>query len=246
VDERPAPPAELVVRTARAIAAAEQPEEALREVLSTLRASLGAGGAAVLRTEGDRLVPVVSDNLEATERPRTERALTPDHGGGYPLLLGGRLEGVLLLDQVPSERLAALEADLAPLVDLAAVVLRTERLTEARRQHAQRTEIRSLERLGDGSQPLDALVTRYGVLLDRALTQRGYKVDYDVSDDLQALARELGDMEARPRDVVRIHTTALKDRTRAASGARAQAYLEEARLMVLELMGHLAAYYRER
>lgn len=237
---------ELVVRTARAIAAAEQPEDGLREVVSTLRATLGAAGAAILRTENERLVPVVSDGLAATERPRTERALTPDGGGGYPLLLGGRLEGVLLLDGVPAECLAEREAELAALLDLASVVLRTARLTEERRQQAQRTEIRSLERLGDGSQPLERLVERYCALLDRALTQRAYKVEFDLSADLQVLARELGQLDARPRDVVRIHTTALKHTTRGIGAAKAQVYLEEARVMVLELMGHLAAYYHAR
>lgn len=44
--------------------------------------------------------------------------------------------------------------------------------------------------------------------------------------------------------MVELHSSALKRKTGAASHAKVQAYVEEGRMMVLELMGHLASYYR--
>ena len=41
-----------------------------------------------------------------------------------------------------------------------------------------------------------------------------------------------------------IYVSALKRRTQDATALKAQAYLEEGRIMTLELMGHLTSYYR--
>lgn len=103
-----------------------------------------------------------------------------------------------------------------------------------------------------GVEPLSAsvprsfedLVARYAGLLDLALEERTYRVDHPISDGLRALADELGFLRAGPRDVVELHTTALTARMAAVSRQRAQAYLDEGRVMALELMGYLAGYYR--
>jgi CheY-like chemotaxis protein len=89
-----------------------------------------------------------------------------------------------------------------------------------------------------------ALVTRYGELIDLALEQRAFKMEYRLSEDLRALGEQLGFLRAGPRDVVEIHSTALRKRAAGSVSAKAQAYVEEGRLAVLELMGYLAAYYR--
>jgi hypothetical protein len=88
------------------------------------------------------------------------------------------------------------------------------------------------------------LITRYQVLLDLALEQRTYKVEHQLSDALRNLADQLGFLDAGPRDVIELHTSALRGRMEAAVSRRAQAYVDEARIMVLELMGYLLAYYR--
>ncbi len=59
------------------------------------------------------------------------------------------------------------------------------------------------------------------------------------------MADQLGRRRASPRDVMDLHLDALWHTSTAASPARAQAYAEEGRLLVLELMGYLAAYYRK-
>ena len=45
--------------------------------------------------------------------------------------------------------------------------------------------------------------------------------------------------------MVDIHTKALRQKTQDANLAKAQAYVGEGRLMVLELMGYLTSFYRK-
>lgn len=88
-------------------------------------------------------------------------------------------------------------------------------------------------------------VENYGRLMDLALEEQAYKVKHNISNQLRAQAEKLGLLKAGPRDVVDIHTTALKEKTRMVNLAKAQAYVTEGRLMVLEMMGHLTSYYRK-
>jgi hypothetical protein len=90
------------------------------------------------------------------------------------------------------------------------------------------------------------MVERYGVLLDLALEERAYKVEHNVSGGFVFLVERLGFLKAGPRDVVDIHSATLKKKAKESNPARAQAYVEEGRLTVLELMGHLLSYYRTR
>jgi len=90
----------------------------------------------------------------------------------------------------------------------------------------------------------DNLVDCYGELLDLALENRAYEVDHDVSEGLEAMAQQLGACFATPRDVIDIHYTSTRRKTAEAVNERATPYIEEGNLMALELMGHLAAYYR--
>lgn len=88
------------------------------------------------------------------------------------------------------------------------------------------------------------LVKRCGDLMDLALEQRAYRVEHNISEGIRSIAEELGFMKAGPRDVVEIHSTALKGKSKGATPQKAQAYVEEGRLMVLELMGYLLSFYR--
>lgn len=90
----------------------------------------------------------------------------------------------------------------------------------------------------------DELVQDYGELLDLALEQRIYKVNYQLSESLRTLGDQLGFMKAGPRDVVQIHHAALLKRGANVTISKSRAYLEEGRLLVLELMGNLVSYYR--
>jgi two-component system cell cycle sensor histidine kinase/response regulator CckA len=99
---------------ARALAAGA-PAEALRVVLCAVRALLAAESAAVLQGAG-----------EALGLLRREGAAPVAPGGchRWPLVVAGEVVGALEVAGVPPERLAAAEATLAPLRDLAAVALR--------------------------------------------------------------------------------------------------------------------------
>jgi len=87
-------------------------------------------------------------------------------------------------------------------------------------------------------------VQHYGDLMDLALEQRAYKVEHGVSTRLRSVSERIGFLKAGPRDIVEIHAATLRQKIKGAAPQKAQAYIEEGRLMVLELMGHLASYYR--
>lgn len=141
-----------------------------------------------------------------------------------------------------------------------------DQLEEARERKRGDEEIRSFERLS-GSPESSVTARMYGIvtliegfpdtfrnlvdsyeeLMDLALEQQAYKVKHDISGRLVAIAESLGFYKAGPRDVVDIHTTALKKKTRkTATVEKKKAYTGEGWIMVLELMGHLASFYRNR
>lgn len=90
------------------------------------------------------------------------------------------------------------------------------------------------------------LERRYGELMELALERQVYRdVTASASPGLKELGERLGALNAGPRDVVELHARVMRQKMKEAA-ARRQAYLSEGRLLVLELMGNLAAYYRAR
>jgi DNA-binding NarL/FixJ family response regulator len=89
------------------------------------------------------------------------------------------------------------------------------------------------------------LVKHYGDLLDLCLEEKAYKVEHNISDKLRVLADKLGFLKASPRDVVEIHTTSIRKKNQEVTLAKAQAYVSEGRLLILELMGYLVSFYRK-
>lgn len=89
------------------------------------------------------------------------------------------------------------------------------------------------------------LVQQYGELLDLALEERAFKIDHEISEKLRSLADKLGFLKGSPRDVVDIHTKALKGKSKIVNSVKLQVYVEEGRLRLLELMGYLTSYYRK-
>ena len=90
----------------------------------------------------------------------------------------------------------------------------------------------------------EELVQDYANLLEIALEERAYKVENNLSEYLRKLADKLGFLKASPRDIIDIHTKALREKSQNVTLAKSQAYVSEGRLMVLELMGYLTSYYR--
>lgn len=90
------------------------------------------------------------------------------------------------------------------------------------------------------------LLDVYLRLLDQALERRIYKVEPRISDELRSIADRLGFLRAGPRDVVDLHTAAIRMKTTDIHHRKADVLVEEGRLLLLELMGNLVSYYRIR
>lgn len=139
-----------------------------------------------------------------------------------------------------------------------------ERLSQLKQQQQQQEELAILETLANSIQPsitarmfaseslkesipevFTDLTAKYGNLLDLALEERAFKVNHDISEQLRELAAKLGFFKASPRDVVDIHTKALREKTQNVNLSKIQAYVDEGRLRLLELMGYLTSYYRK-
>lgn len=88
-------------------------------------------------------------------------------------------------------------------------------------------------------------VQNFGELMDKALEMRAYKVDYDLTSDLQLLANDLGFSFANPQDLVEIYSSALKEKMQSATYEASQVYLEEGRILLLKVMGYLLSFYRK-
>ncbi|RYZ60553.1 MAG: response regulator [Proteobacteria bacterium] len=89
------------------------------------------------------------------------------------------------------------------------------------------------------------LILRYEGFLDAALEQRIYKSDRAlISAGIRDFTMELARYSAGPREIVEIHSTALERRLKNQNELKSQAYLEEARLLLLETMGSLVQTYR--
>lgn len=96
------------------------------------------------------------------------------------------------------------------------------------------------------------LVQEYGQLLDAAVTasapsSRQENGSEQTSLLLNAIADQLGLLGAGPRDVVELHKGALAPRIEgrdSRAARRALSYIEEGKLLVLQLMGQLVLFYR--
>lgn len=89
------------------------------------------------------------------------------------------------------------------------------------------------------------LVEHYRQILELAFEQRNYRVKNGIDERMRGIVEQLGFLKASPRDVIALHTMAIKPRISQMSSAKAEAYMEEARILVLQLMGYLASYYRK-
>jgi DNA-binding response OmpR family regulator len=90
----------------------------------------------------------------------------------------------------------------------------------------------------------ERFIESYGKVLDKAEEMRIYKVEHDLSQPLKDIAEELAFLRASPRDVIDVHTETLKRRSKEMNQQRYSVYVDEGRLVVLELMGYLTALYR--
>lgn len=92
-----------------------------------------------------------------------------------------------------------------------------------------------------------ALAERYGDAMDVSLRREAYRdVATDPTPLLRAIADQIAHAGGGPRDVVELHARVLRARTTGVPPKKAQALMSEGRMVALELMGHLAAWYRRQ
>ncbi len=94
------------------------------------------------------------------------------------------------------------------------------------------------------SQEFDELVRRYGELLDRSLLGRSNREMARLMEELNDISDRLGMLGAGPRDAVELHKAAMTARLDVGSARKNKGYVEEGRLLLVQLMGHLVSFYR--
>ncbi len=87
-------------------------------------------------------------------------------------------------------------------------------------------------------------VEDYGALLDKALEQRGFKVEHNLSLQLRMLAEALGTYKATPRDIVEVHTLSVGAKIDNMPVKKIRLLNEEARYLLTGLLGHLCSFYK--
>lgn len=90
------------------------------------------------------------------------------------------------------------------------------------------------------------LARNYGEILDRAVEQLLQRRPRSLEQQMQKLAGAAAELRAGPRDIVELHATAMKQREAELGPQRMKLYLAEGRVRLLELMGHLVTFYRDR
>jgi len=197
-----------------------------------------------LRTAAPEIPVVVLTGL--VDAQEGSKAL---HAGAQDFLLKGEVTGPLLGRALGY----AIERN----------ILQRE-LEQARQREREEQELKSLERFSQdapttitarlfghpplreslGEESFQGMVHDYQALLEASLHREVFKTSKDIQEGLRTLVERLGFLRAGPRDLVEIHSMALKGKTKDKDSMRQQAYVEEGRYLVLETMGKLVSYYR--
>ncbi len=128
------------------------------------------------------------------------------------------------------------------------------RARRARRQAEERSQAREVAAIKtvaarvapEEPQRRDDLEAQYAALIEKAFEQRMYRVTHDLHAGASTIAAILARQSAGPRDVIALHTRTIEAvQARLNNPRQMQVYLEEGRLLLLEVMGYLAACYRD-
>lgn len=218
-------PAEIIGQTPRIL----QGEKTDRDVLDRLRGQLGQGepfyGEAInYRKDGSEyflewhIAPVRDGDGNVTHFVSIQRDATD------------RKKAEMALATVQKKRIEQLEAELGSLETMASNATQPPTNSGLSRRQPE---------------VFQKLVERYVALLNLVVAERAYRIEGESHEHLQRLANLLGMQQATPRDVVDIHRQSLKMCLKDVHPKRAEAYLQEGRVVILELMGYVLNFYRE-
>jgi len=87
-------------------------------------------------------------------------------------------------------------------------------------------------------------VSSFETFLDKAIEKRVFQADNNLSTELWTMSEKLGFIKAGPRDVIDIFVTALENKSKDANMEKIKVFMEEGRILMIQLMGHLISFYR--
>lgn len=126
-------------------------------------------------------------------------------------------------------------------------------IEQARKADLGRAELAALDSIRPGHQDssdlshgqFERLRDEYVSVLEETLYERTYRVADGVARSaIEPLAAELAVMAVTPREIVDLHTSAVRELAAGATPERFQATMQEGRLTLLELMGRVLEHYR--
>lgn len=88
------------------------------------------------------------------------------------------------------------------------------------------------------------LLKNYTTLYHNYIEAQVYKINYDIMEQMKQYIDTLGNLKIGPRELIDIHTTSLKIMSKDMPSEKMQAYVNEGKLMLIELMGYLVNFYR--
>lgn len=88
-------------------------------------------------------------------------------------------------------------------------------------------------------------VSTFTDILNKRMEKLTFRVETDDSRDLRLLGERIGLLKGKPKDIIDVFTVVLSHKVKNENPAKARALRDEGRLLVLELMGHLASFYRK-
>ncbi len=100
--------------------------------------------------------------------------------------------------------------------------------------------------LKDGQPEIfNEFVASFEKFLDLAIEKRVFQANNNLSTELRIMSEKLGFIRAGPRDVIDIFVVALENKSTDVNVEKAKAFMEEGRILMIQLMGHMISFYRQ-
>ncbi len=123
-------------------------------------------------------------------------------------------------------------------------LLHLEKLSTARHASATADSFGELSlRIAD-PKIFELLVEEYGVFILEAMEQRIHGEIPGLESRIQGFAQRLGALRGKPKDLTEIHVAACRAAMKNAKQRRREGISSESQLLLIEIMGYLALYYR--